>query len=123
MELDNVEEDDESSWEATGQTFSGKGPGGEETLFMLQKRGAQFRVRPEGGGKGGRAGGGKAGAAPRLDPTTGKPTKWDPSGCARCGRPSHWAKECRATVDVDGNPPRENQQARRGRKGAAREAD
>ena len=48
--IKNVD-DDESAWEATGQTFSGKGPSGEEMLFMLQKRGTQFRVKPKGGGK------------------------------------------------------------------------
>ena len=109
MELDNIDDDQEGAWEATGQTFSGKGPSGEEMLFMLQKRGSQFRVKPKGGGKGGRAGGGKAGASQRKDPITGKPTKWDPSGCARCGRSNHWACECTAKVDIDGNPPKENQ--------------
>ena len=121
MELDHVDEDDESSWEATGQTFSGKGPGGEETLFMLQKRGTQFRVKPKGGGRGGKAGGGRPGATSRVDPTTGKPTKWDPSGCARCGRSSHWARECKATVDIDGNPPKEKPaESRKKKKGSGK---
>ena len=36
MDIDNVESDDEDGWEDTGQTLSGKGPGGEDALFILQ---------------------------------------------------------------------------------------
>ena len=79
----------------------GKGPKGEDTLFLLQKRGSATRVVPKGGGRG--AKGNKAPTGGKGDVTS----KWDPSGCARCGRSSHWAKECTALKDVDGNPPRE----------------
>ena len=37
----------------------------------------------------------------------GKSSKWVKNGCARCGRGNHWARECKAKLDVDGNPPRE----------------
>ena len=37
-----------------------------------------------------------------------------PEGCARCGRPSHWAKECTALKDVDGNTPRKKPPKRKG---------
>ena len=52
MDVDNVDDDDEEGWEDTGQTLSGKGPGGEETLFALQRRGTSMRVSPKGKGKG-----------------------------------------------------------------------
>ena len=58
-----------------------------------------MRVRPKGGGKG---------AHKKKLPLQRAPgDKWDPNGYARCGRSSHWAKECDAKLDVNGNPPRE----------------
>merc|ERR1712026_612497 len=36
MDLDDLG-DEAEEWTNTGQTFSGKGPTGEDTLFMLQK--------------------------------------------------------------------------------------
>ena len=76
------------------------GPQGEEILYTLQRRGSSTRVKPKGAGKRG---------APRKTPpgSQGKGSKWDKNGCARCGRSSHWARECTATVDVNGEPPRE----------------
>ena len=52
MEVDHVDEDGDGAWTSTGQTFTGKGANGEETLFLLQKRGNNFRVAPKGKGKG-----------------------------------------------------------------------
>ena len=48
MEIDNVEDD--SEWQNTGQVLTGKGPDGEDTLFVLQRRGNMTRVRPKGKG-------------------------------------------------------------------------
>ena len=61
MDVDNLEEDD---WKDTGETLTGKGPGGEDTLFILQRKGNMTRVRPKGRGKGtkGRTGGGSPSA-------------------------------------------------------------
>ena len=78
----------------------GKGAQGEETLYMLQRRGSSMRVAPKGAGKRG---------APRKIPgggSQGKGSKWDPKGCARCGRSSHWAREYTATTDVNGEAPK-----------------
>ena len=101
MDVDNVESDG-GEWEDTNQTLVGKGPEGEETLFMLQRRGGSMRVKPKGAGRKG---------APRKPPggggSQGRGSKWDPTGCARCSRSSHWAKECTATLDVNGEAPRE----------------
>ena len=39
--------------------------------------------------------------------TTGKGiTEWDPNGCARCGRSTHWARDCKAKTDVLGGVPK-----------------
>ena len=81
MDIDNV--DDDEGWTPTGQTLVGKGADGEESLFLLQKRGGAYRVTPKGkaGGKGGKRGkAGKTGGAPG-----GKNGQWDPDGCKR-----HW---------------------------------
>ena len=108
MDVDHVDDDDdEKGWVSTGETMTGTGQDGEEVIYMLQKRGNITRIKPKGGGRGSRfrnnrkppgGGGGKA---------SSKGSKWDPRGCARCGRSSHWAKECRATKGVNGNPPRD----------------
>ena len=91
MDVDNVDDDNDADWEDTGQTLSGKGPDGEDTLLVLQRRGSAMRVVPKGRGKGARKG-----AAPwkKTPPSSdkGKGDKWDKNGCARCGRSSHWAK-------------------------------
>ena len=47
MDIDQCDDNDEE-WKATGQTLVGKGPKGEDTLFLLQKRGNAFRVAPKG---------------------------------------------------------------------------
>ena len=39
MDVDHIDDDEEGTWTSTGQAFSGKGANGEETLFLLQKRG------------------------------------------------------------------------------------
>ena len=49
MDLDRVEE--EGEWEDTNRTLVGKGPQGEEILYMLQRRGSSTRVRPKGAGR------------------------------------------------------------------------
>ena len=116
MDLDHVD-DDTGDWIDMGQTFPGKGANGEDVLFTLQRRGTAIRIAPKGakGGKRGTKGtkGGK-GEKDNILPTTGKGiTEWDPNGCARCGRSTHWAKQCTATKDVLGNPPPEKSQPRR----------
>ena len=58
MQLDNVEP--EEDWKSTGAVLTGKGPQGEETLYLLQQRGSMTRVVPK-GGKRGTKGGGKGG--------------------------------------------------------------
>ena len=62
-----------------------------------------MRVAP----KGGKARGRKGAPLERAEAGGGKGSKWDPNGCARCGRSSHWAKECTAPKDVNGETPRE----------------
>ena len=104
--LETTEE--EGEWKNTGQTMSGNGKDGSDVLFMLQKRGNATRIVParmaggsrKGGGKNGRKGDTNGGA-------NGTQSKWDRNGCARCGRSSHWAKECTATTTVDGGVPLE----------------
>ena len=68
MDVDNVDDDDnDDGWVSTGQTLSGKGAKGEESLFMLQKRGNATRIVPKGKGRGkGKKsdGGGGGGGAP-----------------------------------------------------------
>ena len=39
-----MDDDDESGWTNTGQTFAGKGAQGEETLFTLQRKTPFLRV-------------------------------------------------------------------------------
>ena len=107
MEIDNVEEE---HWEDTGEVLSGKGPDGEETLFVLQRRGTMTRLRPKGNGKGSKAGGRPGGGPAQAQ----KSSKWVKGGCARCGRGNHWTKECNAVKDIDGNPPREKPKERQG---------
>ena len=51
MNVDNVEEQD-GAWINTGTTLTGKGPDGEDTLFVLQRRGGATRIVPNGKGKG-----------------------------------------------------------------------
>ena len=102
MDLDDVAEE-EGDWTNTGEVLTGKGAQGEETLFMLQRKGNAFRVAPKGKGKGGGRAGGRAGKAGGAKGEN----KWDPNGCARCGRSNHWARECVATKDVNGEPPKE----------------
>ena len=84
--------------------MAGKGPQGEETLYLLQQRGSMTRVVPK-GGKRGTKGGGKGGKAENAGGKNGP--QWDPKGCARCGRGGHWARECKAVKDIYGNPPKE----------------
>ena len=118
MELDNVD-DDGDGWKPTGQILTGKGANGEEALFALQRRGDALRVAPKGGKKGGGKGNRKGDS--RDAPATGKGvTEWDPDGCARCGRSTHWARECKATKDVLGNEPRNKPPKKAGRKGGRR---
>ena len=56
MDIDQVEDNDDSKWQSTGQVLTGKGPNGEETLFLLQRRGNATRIKPKGNGKGTRSG-------------------------------------------------------------------
>ena len=59
MDIDNAEP--EGEWVNTGQTLTGKGANGEDTIFLLQRRGSAMRVTPKGKGKGaGKGGGGGA---------------------------------------------------------------
>ena len=58
MDIDVVEQ--EGEWVNTGQTLTGKGANGEDTIFLLQRRGSAMRVTPKGKGKGARKGGGGA---------------------------------------------------------------
>ena len=51
MDVDELA-DEEDQWKDTGETLSGKGPDGADTLFILQRKGGQMRVRPKGRGKG-----------------------------------------------------------------------
>ena len=100
MEVDDL--GDEGEWKSTGQTLVGKGPQGEEQLFLLQRRGGALRVAPKGGKGAKRIKGRKGGKGDREHGGPGSDNKWDPNGCARCGRSSHWAKECTAVKDVNG---------------------
>ena len=47
----NVDDLEDEQWTDTGETLQGKGPNGEDTLFILQKRGSMMRVKPKGRGK------------------------------------------------------------------------
>ena len=101
MEIDNLEDE---PWKDSGETFTGKGPDGEDTIFVLQRRGSQTRLRPKGkaAGKGAYKGaGGHGGGSPGAPSGSpgGKGSKWVKGGCARCGRGTHWAKECRANKE------------------------
>ena len=51
MDVDNVDDDDEEGWEKTWQTITGKGPDGEDTLLVFQRRGTAMRVAQKGKGK------------------------------------------------------------------------
>ena len=105
-EEDELQDQAEGAWEPTGQTFAGKGSNGEDMVFTLQRRGNNFRIapRPKGQGKGSQA---KGDSNLSNNSDSGKASKWDPRGCARCGRGSHWAKECRALLDVNGEKCKE----------------
>ena len=50
MDVDNIDDDDKP-WEPTGQTLTGKDQNGEDSLFILQRKGSAFRVVPKGKGK------------------------------------------------------------------------
>ena len=114
MDVDEVA--DEGEWKSTGQTLVGKGPQGEDQLFLLQRRGNALRVAPKGGKKGGIGGKKGGGANERGGLDSGN--KWDPNGCARCGRSSHWTKKCTAVKDVNGEKPRgKPKKPKGGRKG------
>ena len=117
MDVDNLEEE---VWKDSSETFTGKGPQGEDTLFMLQKKGGAFRVTPKGGGRSAGKKGAASGGAPGGGGGKGETNKWDPNGCARCGRSTHWSKECVATTDVNGNPPKEKPKGPKKKKGKAR---
>ena len=106
MDVDHIEDDD-GKWESTGQTLVGKDGKGEEVLFSLQRRGNSTRVVPKGKSKG------KGKTSTEAPRPTGKSSKWVKGGCARCGRGSHWARECTATTDVDGTPLEKNRRRQR----------
>ena len=85
MDIDHV--DDDEDWKNTGEVLTGKGANGEDTLFVLQRKGNMTRVRPKGKGKGKQRSDG--GSPPVPKPTAGgKSSKWVKGGCARCGRGS-----------------------------------
>ena len=106
MDIDNVEEDT-GKWESTGQTLVGKDDKGEEVLYSLQRRGNSTRVVPKGKGRG------KGKFQTKPPQAAGeKSSKWVKGGCARCGRGSHWARECTAVTDVDGTPLERNRRRR-----------
>ena len=50
----------------------------------------------------------------RPGPNGNAVSKWDRDGCARCGRSSHWAKECTATTTIDGGKPRDKPKKKKG---------
>ena len=73
-------------------------------------------MAPKGSGKGGK----KGGSAPPPNTPQYKVNgeiAWDPNGCARCGRSTHWARDCKATKDVLGGAPKEKPVKKGQRKG------